>query len=462
MKNHISILIFSLVLIFMSGSFTQAWACSCLEQRPVCESFGDAKAVFVGEVIEGKSAERMSDIMKEGYVRSPFILKVKEAFLGTQIDKEIAINTGSGFGDCGFPFQKGETYLVYAYERQGKLTTNICTRSAHISRVEDEEFEYLRSLQNKPKGARLFGKVELYAKSSFEKNYIQPMKGIRLLIEQSNDRKRRFQVITDKFGKYELIGLNAGKYKITPFFPKDLEDNALDDEFVEFELNDKGCFKQDFFVKNRGEAFVKVIDSQGKPVQNIWVEFIPIEVQTKPLVIFDIREFGVTNPQGGRYWFNLPPGKYTVSVNYFHTPNKEHPYPATFYPNTNDRSKAQIIEIKRGSKIEKLVIQLPPSLQQKQVSGEVAWEDGSLAEDAMVYLEDDFNHNFCVDGCDNKSDSQGKFLLNGYQGQIYRVKAKVEKVIDGKTQIFEAKSEPFKLSENLENIKLMLMLNKND
>lgn len=462
MKNKFSIPIFSLVIMFLLGSFTKVFACSCLEERPVCEAFGDAKAVFVGEVIGGKSAERMSDLLKDGSGERPFIFKVKEAFLGSKIDKEIAISTGSGFGDCGVPFQKGETYLVYAYEYKGRLQTSICTRSAHISNVDEEDFEFLRSLQKNPSGGKLFGKVELYAKSSFEENYIQPMKALRLLIEQSDDSRRKFQVFTDKFGKYELVGLPAGKYKITPFLPKGLESNQLDEDFIEFELNDKGCFKQDFFVKNQGEVFVKVIDSQGNPVKNIWVEFVPVNVEAKPVNIFDIREFSVTNPQGGLYLFNLPPGKYTVSVNYFHAPDREHPYPATFYPNINDRLKAQIIEIKRGSKIENLVIQLPPSLQQKQISGEVFWANNVSANNVSVYLEDVSNRNFCVDGCDNKTDAQGKFSLDGYQGQTYRAKAKTEKVVNGETQIFEAESEPFKLNENVQNIKLTLVSKKDD
>jgi len=41
-------------------------ACSCYEQSPVCEAYGDAKAVFVGEVVEGQSPERMSDLRSLG------------------------------------------------------------------------------------------------------------------------------------------------------------------------------------------------------------------------------------------------------------------------------------------------------------------------------------------------------------------------------------------------------------
>lgn len=72
MKNKILIFLFSLILTFSLGNFERVLACSCSEQKPVCEAFGDAKAVFVGEVIDGGSPERMSDLIKMGDGNKPF------------------------------------------------------------------------------------------------------------------------------------------------------------------------------------------------------------------------------------------------------------------------------------------------------------------------------------------------------------------------------------------------------
>src|SRR6202000_1556667 len=42
--------------------------------------------------------------------------------------KEVSVKTGLGMGDCGFDFQKGNRYLVFAHkEDTGDLTTSICT-----------------------------------------------------------------------------------------------------------------------------------------------------------------------------------------------------------------------------------------------------------------------------------------------------------------------------------------------
>lgn len=457
MIHKIYFFTFAIAIILLSGNFQQILACSCLSERPVCEAFGDAKTVFVGEVIEGKSAEKLSDAIQQTG-RSPFVFKVKQSFLGTDVDKEIQIHTGSGFGDCGFPFQKGETYLIYAYRnKNGTLETSICTRSAHISRVDEEEFEYLKSLKNNSSGARLFGKVDLYAKSSFEKDHIQPMKNFRILVEQTNDAGKKFEIFTDHFGKYELNGLPAGKYKVTPSIPENLTTSSFDED-VEFELNDKGCYKQNFRLENDSLVFVKVIDSAGNPVSMVQVELIPAEIDPKLVKPEDNypEEFGVTNLQGGLYNFHVPPGRYTISVNYWNHPRKDYPFATTFYPGTSDRTKAEIVEVKRGTKIKDLVIQLPPKLNEKEIKGEVFWEDGTPANDVRTYIVEEMNENFCVKDCFYKTDSNGEFSVTGYESRKYRVKAKAEKTVDGEIQIFEASSEFFTLDENSPKIRLSL------
>jgi hypothetical protein len=44
-------------------------------------------------------------------------------------DSVAVVGTGGGGGDCGYGFAAGEIYLVYAFERAGRLYTTICTRT---------------------------------------------------------------------------------------------------------------------------------------------------------------------------------------------------------------------------------------------------------------------------------------------------------------------------------------------
>ena len=50
MKNKFPLLIFSLALLFLLGSFVQVSACSCLPMS-ACLMYKDADAIFVGKVV---------------------------------------------------------------------------------------------------------------------------------------------------------------------------------------------------------------------------------------------------------------------------------------------------------------------------------------------------------------------------------------------------------------------------
>ena len=109
------------------------FACTCdlplshqsLEQL-VVEARNDSKAVFSGKVVE--VIENPKDIFNV-VVR----LRVERTWKNVRAG-EVLIVTGSGGGDCGYRFEVGESYLVYAYgSRGGRLGTNICQRTRKIA-----------------------------------------------------------------------------------------------------------------------------------------------------------------------------------------------------------------------------------------------------------------------------------------------------------------------------------------
>jgi hypothetical protein len=102
-------------------------ACSCLMlpeeslDSVVKKAYKNSSAVFVGEVIE---------IVQKPNV---FFVEVKfavERKWNDGIRKTVAVITGKGGGDCGYPFEVGKKYLVYALNGKNTLRTNICTKTA--------------------------------------------------------------------------------------------------------------------------------------------------------------------------------------------------------------------------------------------------------------------------------------------------------------------------------------------
>ncbi len=88
-------------------------------------------AIFSGEVIE--------------VIKKPDVYFVEVKF---KLDKSwknelkdaASITTGRGGGDCGYEFEVGKKYLVYADGDKNKLSTNICTRTSVFESNKDVAF----------------------------------------------------------------------------------------------------------------------------------------------------------------------------------------------------------------------------------------------------------------------------------------------------------------------------------
>jgi len=418
MKHPKSWLLLSLALIVLLIAATEGIACSCIEKSSVCNAFGDAKAVFIGKVVEGSSVERMSDMLNTGTRDLTFTFKVSRGFIGVKSDQTVEVHTGFGFGDCGFPFRKGEEYIVYAYQsgdNQG-LSTGVCTRTTHISRA-DEDISELETLF-KFKGSSVTGKITRYERSSLLGEPNVPLADVTVKLVRTGDGKPFF-ARTNSQGLFTFTGLGSGRYRLVPPVGKGwvVEDYDTD----EFRLNEHGCANNDISIKNDSEINVKVLDPKDRPVPGLWVELIPTSISSSKERFPD--EFTVTNPQGEAYFYGQPPGKYTLSVNFFNAPDKEAPFPAVFAPGVEDRSRAQVFEIRPGTRISKtIVIKIPRSLEPVSLPGIVVDQEGKPVKGAQVNLVDEKAPDFCVNGC-GETNERGEFTLTGYRERRYSVEA---------------------------------------
>lgn len=449
MKFQKPILLICFAIALLKFAATEAFACSCRQKSSVCNAFGNANAVFIGKVIEGKSAERMSDMLKAGTRDLTFKFKVSRGFVGAKTDQTIEVHTGFGFGDCGFPFEKGEEYIVYAYQSGDSkvLSTGICTRTTHISRAE-EDIDGLDVLF-RSKGASVTGTLTRYERSSLLGEPRLPMAGVRVRLLRSGDRKQFFAKTNAK-GEFVFVGLGAGKFRVIPPIGKGWGvDDYQTDEFL---LNEHGCATNDISIENDSEINVKVTDPNGRPVPSIWVELIPTTVNSTRDRSVD--EFTVTNPQGQATFYDRPPGTYTISVNFFNTPDKEAPFPAVFAPGVEDRSSAQVFEIRAGTHLsETIVIKIPRSLESVSLSGIVVDQNGKPVKGAQVNLIDEKAPDSCVNGC-GETDERGEFTLTGYKGRRYTVEALLRDEDDNPS--YNGDTQPFVLDSSPKPIRILL------
>lgn len=110
----------------------QAFACSCLQMQGATEEqliemdIEGAAAVFAGKV----STVQANALGGYNPVRVSFT--VSEVWKG-DLSSNAIIFTGLGDSDCGYDFQIGQEYLVYARDVRGVLNSGICYRTTLLS-----------------------------------------------------------------------------------------------------------------------------------------------------------------------------------------------------------------------------------------------------------------------------------------------------------------------------------------
>src|SRR6267378_2267102 len=149
--------VLSIALLLLSASY--GLACTCVPERPPCEAFGSARAVFIGKVVG--SRERRTQKNEDGTITTydvgEIYFRVDESFGGIQ-GSRVVIHSGTGGGDCGYWFIRAKRYLVYAYGDASNWSTGICTRTRPLTEAA-EDLTFLRNLPRKGTGARIYGTV---------------------------------------------------------------------------------------------------------------------------------------------------------------------------------------------------------------------------------------------------------------------------------------------------------------
>jgi Tissue inhibitor of metalloproteinase len=110
--------------LFLLFGAKETFACSCAPpSQTTNDDFQKATTVFTGKVL---SVQR-----KEGAPTVTVKLAVQRYWKG-KVSNEIKITTASNSAACGFNFEVGKDYLVYATDNNGKLSTGLCSRTAAI------------------------------------------------------------------------------------------------------------------------------------------------------------------------------------------------------------------------------------------------------------------------------------------------------------------------------------------
>ena len=149
-------------------------------------------------------------------------LKVKTLFRheDDKDDDKDFFDVWTAFDDCGYDFQIGETYLVYASDDEfgDYFFTGSCTRTRRLSDA-GEDLAYLFFYKDRPEeSARLegFASTErLDLDPSHDPETVKsPVAGV--IVELRSDRLKRYAQ-SDSNGRFLFDGLPEGDYQVSAF-----------------------------------------------------------------------------------------------------------------------------------------------------------------------------------------------------------------------------------------------------
>lgn len=138
---------FSLELVMLSFLAVLGWMwmappcetdfCRCVDPPSVAQARAQAAGVFTGTVVSVGSGTL--DVGDHLYPTHQAVMRVHSVWKGVASGTVVVVTSTSM---CGFPFEPGKTYLVYASPTgDTPLTTSICARTKPLDRADADLHE---------------------------------------------------------------------------------------------------------------------------------------------------------------------------------------------------------------------------------------------------------------------------------------------------------------------------------
>ncbi|WP_129676899.1 hypothetical protein [Candidatus Chloroploca sp. Khr17] len=123
----IGVIVVALASFGLVGSPPVAYACSCVPVPPPRQAFEEATAVFSGRVVSIVNDEE-----------ELLVTVALERRWKSELEGQVTLTTPGSSAACGFPFEEGEQYLIYAQTTDGQLTTDLCSRTARFDATRED------------------------------------------------------------------------------------------------------------------------------------------------------------------------------------------------------------------------------------------------------------------------------------------------------------------------------------
>jgi hypothetical protein len=278
----------------------------------------------------------------EPWGRVKVTLTVSELFRGAAADS-LVVRTDVGTEACGYPFEVGHEYLVFANEYQGTVTVTTCS-ATQPAKMATARIQQLRALRDGTTVPDLYGFVGTYPlrwdQTGWEQ--VQPMSGLTVTA-RSDSAEYRAQTADD--GLYGFRGLPAGRYHLSVAAPPGRR--AFWGGSAEHPGASPGVpCAMNFEIFWDGLIRGTVVGRDGQPASGM------ITAQYTGPETLPAGPFGGQVKDGVFEILRLPPGRYRLM--FLPIAAGRPAGSAVYYPGTQAQSEAALIEVGEGAHVDGL------------------------------------------------------------------------------------------------------------
>ncbi|MHA7963185.1 hypothetical protein ACX93W_03495 [Paenibacillus sp. CAU 1782] len=129
-KSFYMLLIIAVAIGILAAPPERASACSCVVNGSVQETLANHDAVFEG-IVTGK--KRPSTIFSSSSADPvTWTFRVNEVWKG-KVTSTLSVTSAESGASCGFEFEEGKRYLVYARDNGKSLDVSLCSRTVDFN-----------------------------------------------------------------------------------------------------------------------------------------------------------------------------------------------------------------------------------------------------------------------------------------------------------------------------------------
>jgi hypothetical protein len=336
--------------------------CGCVGPTPVCSVYWTTPLVFLGHVVriehvyDKPPEERILDgktvtVIGPGQYLVHF--DVTKSYRGAS-SEQMVIHTADQNSSCGYAFELGHDYLVYAYSApNGDFGTSHCTRTHEVtSRADDEDIQWIEALPKAPPGATVFGRIRNLRPNPEGGFDAENLAGITVSLTGPASKT----VSTDVDGRFRAEGLPPGKYTVSAAAPRGYAPFPNSTPM----LQDRACAELDWSTRLDGHIRGHLYFSDGTPASEVYLTTKTADSDPHKPWTWQA-SYSTTAADGSFDFGELAAGPYVLAANMDFAPQDGKPYyRRAFFPGVAQRSEAAVVSVDAGGTVDNLRFFLPP------------------------------------------------------------------------------------------------------